>query len=185
MDTIYLDTETTGLTPGYDEALEIAIVDDQGRVLLETFIRPIRTTEWHEAERIHGITPAMVSEAPTMEALTPTLLELVRGRHLVIYNAAYDMPFLPRAVREAPERVSCAMIAFAPHGRTWNEWANNWRWVKLTTAANIVDHVWRGNAHRALADAFACRAVWHWLKADPRRMQTCFEEADHDIGGEA
>lgn len=34
----------------------------------------------------------------------------------------------------------------------------------LANAARIVGHVWTGEAHRALADALACRSVWLHLE---------------------
>ncbi|PQQ37227.1 hypothetical protein C6H68_14210 [Photorhabdus luminescens] len=58
---VYLDTETTGFEPSYDELLEIAIVDDQGVTLLNTLLKPLVLTEWQEAQYIHGITPTMVA----------------------------------------------------------------------------------------------------------------------------
>lgn len=38
--TVYLDTEGTGLDPECESMLEIAIVSDAGRVLLNTLIAP-------------------------------------------------------------------------------------------------------------------------------------------------
>ena len=35
--------------------------------------------------------------------------------------------------------------------------------IKLTDAANYDGHEWRGDAHRALADADACLSVWDWI----------------------
>ena len=49
MKTVYLDTETTGLAPVRDELLEIAIVDDQGKTLVNTLIRPQFRKQWQEA----------------------------------------------------------------------------------------------------------------------------------------
>ena len=39
------------------------------------------------------------------------------------------------------------------------------RSVKLQKAAEHVGHTWTGDAHRALADALACRSVWLWLES--------------------
>ena len=68
-ETIYLDLETTGLSPPDDEILEIAVVDDAGAVLLHSLVRPAHTTAWPDAEAIHGLTPADVQDAPVLEAL--------------------------------------------------------------------------------------------------------------------
>ena len=37
------------------------------------------------------------------------------------------------------------------------------RWQKLDVACKRVGHQWTGTAHRALADALACRSVSRWL----------------------
>ena len=42
MQTLFLDTETTGLTPPNDKLVEIAIVDDGGDTILDTLINPER-----------------------------------------------------------------------------------------------------------------------------------------------
>jgi DNA polymerase-3 subunit epsilon len=42
MRTVFLDLETTGLDPRTDEILEIGILDDAGRVLLDSLVRPER-----------------------------------------------------------------------------------------------------------------------------------------------
>lgn len=40
--TIYLDTETTGLDAFFgDEIVEIAIIDEKGKVLLNTLVQPL------------------------------------------------------------------------------------------------------------------------------------------------
>jgi DNA polymerase-3 subunit epsilon len=67
---LYLDLETTGLHAPLDEIVEIAIIDDNGAVLLNTRVRPVRQTEWPEAQRIHGISPRDVAWAPTLAQLS-------------------------------------------------------------------------------------------------------------------
>lgn len=69
---VYLDTESTGLSPADDALLEIAITDDSGTPLLNTLICPPATfTAWPAAQAVHGITAAMVRGAPTLAALAP------------------------------------------------------------------------------------------------------------------
>lgn len=71
--TVFIDTETTGLSPGYDEVLQIGIVDDAGRVLLDTLICPTRLTDWPDPQEIHGITPVDVVDAPTLDLFLPAI----------------------------------------------------------------------------------------------------------------
>lgn len=162
----YLDTETTGLS-AYDEIVELALLDSKGRVLIDTLVRPIRLTNWPEAERIHKISPTMVASAPRLADLLPEVLKHVTGHHLVIYSAAYDLKFFPEEVQKAPAKVSCCMEKFASYYGDWNDYHGNYRWQRLDKAASHVGHTWDGEAHRARADASACRSVWHYLKLSP------------------
>ena len=157
---IFLDTETTGLSPARGDAIvEVAIVDASGRVLVNTLVDPGRPIPW-QATRVHGITDAMVRGRPTLRVLMPRILEVVESQQVVIYNASFDAPFFPGSLHQA-SRVDCAMRQFAE--------ALGGGWRKLDVAASHVGHHWTGSAHRALADALACRSVWEWLESDNRQ----------------
>jgi DNA polymerase-3 subunit epsilon len=102
MRTVYLDTETTGLRGAYaggrDEIVELAILDNRGKPIINQLLRPTRRNSWPDAQRIHGISPAMVADAPTLEALLPEVSEVVRGCLVVIYNAFRYSVFSETAV---------------------------------------------------------------------------------------
>jgi len=153
--TVFLDTETTGFSPtNGDRIVEIGIVDATGQTLMDQLINPQRQIPW-QARNVHGICDDMVRNQPTLEKVMPRVVEIIRGRQVIIYNSTFDAPFFPGALREAAA-VSCAMRRFSQvHGA---------RWSKLDVAARHVGHQWTGVAHRALADALACRSVWLWLE---------------------
>ena len=164
MRTIFLDLETTGLDPVRDEILEIGILDDDGEILLDSLVRPDRHQAWPAAQRINGIDPVAVAAAPSFAALRPRLIEAVAGTRVVIYNASFDSGFLGTDLVGAVE-VVCAMNAFAA---TFPDR----RWRKLGVAAAHVGYEWPGNAHRAIHDCMATRAVWHWTNAQATPIQT-------------
>jgi DNA polymerase-3 subunit epsilon len=143
--------------------VEIAIVDDSGQPVLDTLVNPERPIPL-ESSCIHGISDAMVSTAPTMHELWPIVEEVISGQHVVVYNAAFDCAFFPNQLSHAGG-VSCAMLSFAEVYGEPHPSRGGYKWQKLTTAAEHIGYEFRGAAHRALADALACRAVWHWLKA--------------------
>lgn len=160
MRSLFLDTETTGLHPPRDSVVEIAIVAEDGEVLMDELVNPGRPIGF--ATTIHGISDEMVAHAPPLEVLLPEVERLVRGARLVIYNAAFDTRFFPDGLGGAG-RIDCAMHRFSrlfapPAGR------RSYRWWKLTDAADHVGHEWEGAAHRALADAQATRSVWNWIQ---------------------
>jgi DNA polymerase-3 subunit epsilon len=167
--TAYLDLETTGLDPTTNEILEIGLLADDGTVLLDTLVRPVRHTAWPAAEALHGIAPADVAAAPTLDELLPRLRAAVVGAELVIYNAPFDTAFLRDALAEA-SAIRCAMHTFAEAFGEWSDEHQTWRWQKLAVAAQHVGFRWSGSAHRAIHDCAATRAVWHWLQ-HPRTLQ--------------
>lgn len=154
---IFLDTETTGLSPSAGDAVvEIAIVDGAGRALMNTLVDPGRAIPWH-ATNVHGITDSMVRGRPTLTQLMPQIREIILNQVVVIYNSSFDTPFFPGKLKEAGS-VECAM-------RRFTQTSGGGRWKKLDVAARQCGHRWTGSAHRALADALACRSVWQWLEA--------------------
>lgn len=168
---VYLDTESTGLSPADDALLEIAITDDSGTPLLNTLICPPATfTAWPAAQAVHGITPAMVRGAPTLAALAPAIRDAVADRDVIIYNADFDTGFLGELLAGA-RSVQCCMRAWARHAGEWSDWHGDWRLHRLDQAAAAVCFAWPGEKHRALADALACRAVWQYLNDDGERRR--------------
>jgi DNA polymerase-3 subunit epsilon len=167
MKTVFLDTETTGLRGRYaggtDEIVELAILDNRGRPLVNQLVRPTRRRTWPEAQRIHGISPAMVAQAPTLEVLLPTVADAVRDCLVVIYNAAFDLQFFPEALFVA-SRVECAMLRYAEWKGDWNHHYGNPRWHKLHVAARTTGFDAEIEWHRALGDTIACRHVWRHLE---------------------
>ena len=152
---LFLDTETTGFSPGAGDAIvEVAIVDEDGRAVIDTLVNPQRSIPW-QARNIHGISDDMVRGMPTLDQVLPHVRQVIAGEQVVIYNAEFDTRFFPDRLRHA-RMVSCAMTRFA------QELGGPWR--KLDVAARHVRHRWTGDPHRALADALACRAVWMWLQ---------------------
>lgn len=167
-DPLFLDTETTGLL-GDAEVCEIAVVDLQGKVLMETLLKPSCTIP-EGAMQVHGITNEMVVNAATwMDNIAEELHTLIRDRTVIIYNAEYDLRLLNQTAQAAgvpgffPSRTVfyCAMQAYAEYWGDWNTWHQSYRWQKLT------DAVWRHNLklpegikpHRAAADAELTRQL--------------------------
>lgn len=169
VEAVFLDLETTGLNPPYDEVLQVGIVDDAGSVLMDTLVRPIERKHWPEAQEIHGIEPADVAGAPALAEVLPHLANIVRGKRVVIYNAAFDSAFLP-LLHEVAAEVHCCMLAFSKHYGEWNDYYGNYRWQRLGTAAEYVLHELR-EAHDAVADAQACCAVYRYLNDPSERAR--------------
>ncbi|ASM78330.1 DNA-directed DNA polymerase [Vitreoscilla filiformis] len=95
---IFLDTETTGLSPDAgDRVVELACVEMDGRRLTgqhrHYYLNPERKNG-EEAVRIHGLTDAFLADKPKFAEVADDFLAFVAGAELIIHNAAFDMGFL-------------------------------------------------------------------------------------------
>jgi DNA polymerase III subunit epsilon len=165
-DAIYLDTETTGFGP-HAEIVEIALIDCDGRVLLDTLIRPDGRIPF-DAFQVHGISDEMVAEAPRWAEICPLLEHLLNNRTVVVYNASFDFQMVNQANRRCgatpyPVPWQCAMLRYAEYAGQWNSKYGNYRWHKLDAALASFGQFRTG--HRAAADALACRHVVHGMAA--------------------
>lgn len=95
---IFLDTETTGLTPEHGGRLiEIACVEMIDGVLTGRQLHHILNPEHPIPELISEITgfyDAMVFNKPRFSDIAPQIVDFVGGDKLVLHNAAFDMEFL-------------------------------------------------------------------------------------------
>jgi DNA polymerase-3 subunit epsilon len=99
-----IDTETTGMSPSSGAALvEIARVAIEDGAIGETWSslmnpgRPIPP----DATRVHGITDAMVAQAPAPAGVAATLRAACGDLPLVFHNAPFDFPFLVALLRDS------------------------------------------------------------------------------------
>lgn len=169
MSDLFIDTETTGLNPETEDLLQVAIVDDQGKVLLNVFVQPTKRTEWPEAQAIHGITPEMAAEGFPLHVVGEWLQNIIKGHHLIAYNMNFDHSFIKPLLGELIEGedyfAQCAMTRYAYIKGEWDEKRQHFRWHKLAKATQETGYQWQGTAHQAVHDADACRHVWKWCEA--------------------
>jgi DNA polymerase III subunit epsilon len=95
---IFLDTETTGLSPeSGDRIIEIGCVEMVNRRLtgkhLHFYINPERPNH-EDAVRIHGLTDEFLADKPVFAKLVDDILDYCRGAEIIIHNASFDVGFL-------------------------------------------------------------------------------------------
>lgn len=90
-----LDTETTGLGAS-DRIVEIALVtyDAERRKVVDEFDTLVNPMRDIGPTNIHGLTPSMVSAAPTFAEIAPSLAERLDGAVLVAHNLSFDVRML-------------------------------------------------------------------------------------------
>lgn len=169
---LFLDTETTGLHKTA-EIIEVGVVDNAGRVVFASLVRPRRPIP-ADASAIHGITNEMVADAPTWQELWPELGALLQDRHVGIYNADYDLRLMRQSHRQwrlpwQPVDASafCIMKLYAQFYGEPNRRYGGFRWQSLERAG-LQCRLTLPNTHRAVDDARLARAVLHYIaQEDP------------------
>ncbi|MBN8487003.1 MAG: DNA polymerase III subunit epsilon [Burkholderiales bacterium] len=100
---VFLDTETTGLSPeSGDRIVELACVEMDNRRLtgrhLHCYFNPERPVP-EEATRVHGLTDAFLADKPLFATAVEELLAFVDGAEVIIHNAPFDLGFLDEELR--------------------------------------------------------------------------------------
>jgi DNA polymerase-3 subunit epsilon len=95
---IFLDTETTGLSPeSGDRIIEIGCVEMVNRRLtgrhLHFYINPERPSH-EDAVKIHGLTDEFLADKPVFAALADEIIAYCRDADVIIHNASFDLGFL-------------------------------------------------------------------------------------------
>ncbi|HQC94591.1 MAG TPA: DNA polymerase III subunit epsilon, partial [Aquabacterium sp.] len=95
---IFLDTETTGLSPeSGDRIVEIGLIEMVNRRLTgevrHVYLNPERKGS-EDAIRIHGLTDEFLADKPKFAEVADDIVGFLRGADVVIHNAAFDVGFL-------------------------------------------------------------------------------------------
>jgi len=100
---IFLDTETTGLSPeSGDRIIEIGCVEMLNRRLsgrdLHFYLNPQRRSH-EDAVKVHGLTDEFLADKPLFASVVDELLAFVDGAEIIIHNASFDVGFLNEELR--------------------------------------------------------------------------------------
>lgn len=175
-DFIVFDTETTGLG-NVDEIVSISIINPLGETVLTSLVKPVQPILNSE---FHGITNAMVGNAPTFPELYPKIQAAMNGRICLAYNYDFDSRMLRQCCTRhnlpaiQPHSSGCIMTMYARFYGDWNNQRRDYRWQKLAVAVEQLGLEFPGDAHEAIAD---CRAALMVLKAMAGELVTYLEPA--------
>ncbi|WP_022964118.1 3'-5' exonuclease [Halopseudomonas pelagia] len=185
-DGLVLDCETCGLGEAA-EIIEIAIMTMGGVLLFNSLIKPSLPIP-EEATAVHGITDDMVANAPSWPEVHDQIWQLIKGRPVLAYGAAFDFGRIdvmahlyglesPTVSSHTASRIAlsngtswmCVMQAYA---QLWQEptacaqSADGWRWKALTEACRA-QGIPVGRAHRALDDCLMTQALVNAMAGEP------------------
>ena len=163
---LFFDLELTGVYD-HDEIISVSIVDATGEVLMDTLIKPVHKKKWNRTEKIHGITPAMVQDSPTLEELTPRIKELFENAdNIIAFGVSTDYSHIKYIYETEKERkrlhdkVRCCSIEFV---RFQNEHYPDQNHASLGDAMACLNIGWDGIPHSSIADTIGCMKVWEAL----------------------
>ena len=161
---IYLDTETTGLSP-HAEVIEIALVDQAGSVILESLVKPRINSIDPDAFRIHRITMDMLQDAPSWQEVWPQVEAVLAGRLVGVYNSEFDLRMMQQSHRKywmddqiPAENFFCIMKLYARYYGEWDYRRRSYRWHSLDQAGKQC-RIPLPNSHRAKDDALLAREL--------------------------
>ena len=153
-----IDLEMTGLKPGLDEIIEVGVVRCTPERVLErwsTLVQPLELPPLR-VQRMTGITPEMLAEAPAWSEVEDKLRSLLDGCTLIGHNVGFDESFLEVVgIKSATPSIDTLPLA-----QIIEPGASSHRLGELCDRFNIE----LTDAHRALADAEAARLLFLRLK---------------------
>ena len=191
---VIFDTETTGLDSNEDEILQFSAIDGNGKILLNTYIKPVNHKSWEDAQAINHITPEMVANAPTLEEIKYKIQNMFDDcDEIIAYNAKFDIEFLSKIGIRFKNNilVSDPMVDFAWIYKEWSEVRQSYKWQKLTNAAKYYGYDFSDKAHDSLEDVKATLHVYNGIRDVLERehygrddYKTIKHESESDINEE-
>ncbi len=154
-----IDLEMTGLKPGFDEIIEVGVVRCTPERVLERWSSLVRPLEMPplRVQRMTGITPSMLEDAPTWAEIEEQVRSLLDGATLIGHNVQFDERFLDvHGLKSASPSIDTLPLAqiVDPNAPTH-------RLGDLCRRYGIE----LLGGHRALADAEAARRVFLSLRS--------------------
>ena len=179
---LILDTETTGL---YEDAeiVELALIDNSGKVLIDTLVKPLGDIP-EQATKVHGITTVEAKEkGRDWPSVLQELLNISTSNEyqsLVIYNESYDTRLIQQTsafhgfdldLGDFREKTNawCLMKDYARfYGQRltkpciYTGAETGYKWQSLVNAMKQ-QNLPLLNAHRALADCQMTLLLANWM----------------------
>lgn len=160
---IAVDIETSGLDPSWDSIIELAAVHMKNGAVVDTFASLCNTCEVDpEITELTGITNAMLSEAPGIDAVLPKFAAFAGDLPLVGHNIVqFDSNFIYDAYAETignpltNDMVDTLRLCRLTFAHLPNR--------KLSTVLEYLE-IQNEQAHRALSDAICTAQLYEKLK---------------------
>ena len=168
-----LDVETTGILSKdpNTEIVQLSLVNMAGRPVLNMMLKPDRPMG-QEVQAIHGITNEMVQDKPFFLQVAKVISSYLEGKHVVAYNADFDIALLMHLFDKYQEprpkitKASCCMDQYSAWVGEWSKKKNDVKWQKLPNLSGLP-------SHDALSDCLSTLKIM-------QKMAGLFDEATQD-----
>lgn len=172
---VVVDLETTGQSVNRNEILQIAIIDENGRKLLNQYCKPRRIHEWERSIEIHGISPILVQNCPYFSDIKPYVIDILSRTEKIV---SYD-----RDVSDYFEKYKMDFSANVYVGCYYREYYNvetgsSEKWINLEEAANASVGIY--DCGDSLEDAKAILKIYNFLVEQKNAYENEREKRNQD-----
>ena len=98
MNEIFLDTETTGLSPNdKHKIVEIACIETNDLIVTKRIFHKIINPQRDVPEgayKVHGFSTEFLKDKETFDEVADEFLEFIKDKKIIIHNASFDLGFL-------------------------------------------------------------------------------------------
>jgi DNA polymerase-3 subunit epsilon len=179
--TLIIDLETTGiLNKDPDtEAVQISAINTSGRSVFSLLIKPNKPLT-QELTDLHGITNEMLVDSPTFPQIAKLLAFILEGKHVVAYNAEFDIKLLWHLFKKygtaAPKTsgASCCMDRYSEWCGEWSLKKESFKWQRLPNLSGLP-------SHDALADCTSTLKVMELMSGKHNLESLKAEEINLDF----
>lgn len=174
---VCLDFETTGLSPKYDEILEIGAIKICDNEIVDSFdtLLCVNGKVTPTISELTGITSDMLTSAPYIGTIIDDFVEFIDNNIIVGHNVTFDLSFLCAACAKFNIPIKCRYIDTLDLARERNPDLHDY---KLETLCEVFG-ISNDKAHRALSDSKATYELFCKLtELDEFIMPSLFEPKD-------
>lgn len=168
---IVIDIETTGYEYR-DDVLQVSVIDGDGRILLNSYVKPYYQSYWHPEAGISYISPEKVADAPELHELIPQLKGILDSCDTVIgYNTGFVLSFL-NFLDYSGKKEEDVMEDFAPIYGEWLPSFEAHKWQTLGTCADYYGFDWNSMEDYVSGSLRDCYAILHCYRCMKKQMKT-------------
>jgi DNA polymerase III epsilon subunit-like protein len=170
---VFLDLETTGLDPNIHEIIEIAIVNLNGDVLINSKLKPLHIERAQpEALYINGYSEEKWADAPLLSEMADQIASCLKDKIVAGHNVSFDLSFVKSSLSSVDKellsgigyhKVDTATLAFAV--------LKNVESLSLMPLCQLAG-IEIAQAHRALDDIQATRKLYIKLMENVSQIET-------------